>query len=116
MRRIVVVLSILIALPAFAAWKFNPHTGKLDYYEVSGSPADNTITPAKLKATGTPDNTMVPFWDPGGYFRWASPSGHAAATVADSATIDFSISGQEISGSVVTTALDCAVASGPREL
>jgi hypothetical protein len=112
MKRLVIVLLLLIALPASAAWKFNPHTGKPDYYETSGSPADNTLTPIKLKATGTPDATMVPFWDSSGLFRWASPSGHAAATVLDSPTIDFSLSGQQVTGSVVTTALDCVVASG----
>ena len=123
MRRLAVVLLFLLAaLPASAAWKFNPHTGKLDYYEVSGAPADNTIgtakiidntvTPAKLKSIGTPDNTMVPFWDSSGLFRWEAPSGHSAATVADSATINFSITGQEITGSVITTALDCVVAGG----
>jgi len=122
MRRLLIVLFLLAALPASAAWKFNPHTGKQDYYEVSGAPADNTIgtskiidntvTPAKLKSIGTPDNTMVPFWDSAGLFRWASPSGHSAATVLDSTTIDFSITGQQITGSVITTALDCAVASG----
>jgi len=36
---------------------------------------DNSITPGKLKATGTPDNTMVPHWDNSGQFRWAAPAG-----------------------------------------
>ena len=28
-----IVLAVLVSLPASAAWKFNPHTNKLDYYE-----------------------------------------------------------------------------------
>lgn len=164
MRRLAFLVTLLFAITASAEYKYNPRIRDgFDYYEVSGAPADNALTPVKLKASGTPDNTMVPFWD-NGFFRWAAvtgggtPSGtvtgetifgvssnagaasaysrgdhthgtptnpvtghestydhaklHDNATILDSATIDFSISGQQISGAVVTTALDCAVASG----
>ena len=92
-------LAALIGGIAWADWKFNPHTGKLDYYEATGSVtdnsivnadvnsaanidgsklADNTIAPGKLQATGTPGTTT--------YFRgdgsWSTPTGSGSTPVA----------------------------------
>lgn len=48
-------------------------TTSLPWDNITGT--DNALVPGKLKATGTPDNTMVPYWDNSGQFRWAAPSG-----------------------------------------
>lgn len=95
MKRLIFALVILALLitSGYPAWKFNPHTGKLDYYEPSGTPADNALTPLKLKAVGTPDNTMVPFWDSSGLFRWATPVG---GTITDN-----SLSGVKLTDNTV---------------
>ena len=44
--------------------------------------ADNTVSPPKLKASGTPDNTMYPRYVDDNSFVWTTPPGDASLPVS----------------------------------
>lgn len=45
-KLIITILLLLFPTTVFGAWKFNPHTGKLDYYEASGGGSGNVTSDA----------------------------------------------------------------------
>ena len=73
---LVAVTIILTSNTVFAAWKFNPHTGKLDYYESTANSAPNNADYLVGTTNASLSAEIVVGTTPGGILggTWASPT------------------------------------------
>lgn len=90
---LVVVLTAIFAIPAYAAWKMNPFTGKMDYYE-SGGFTSSSITSLASRAdtsAGSLDAALC-LWNTNGtnykmtgenFLDWLTQEGFGSITDVD---------------------------------
>ena len=82
MKKYLVPFILALAVSVWATFPGSPIGGGSS----SGTVTDNSLTPGKFAATGTPDNTMYPRYDSAAGFVWATPSGTGDVVGPASAT------------------------------